>query len=181
MFSSISVFFCVFSSPRFCLLLLLSSSICNGGCCCWQSDDGAQWRSDDDSFLRWRVMSATVFPVYAEVPASSSSLVLQQGEEDGERLMVALLVAEERKNNGGSLFFSSFFLCNLLTCPSVFRSSLLCFQTILPLSPSIASLFSCNLSLTSLFFPPPIYKQEERDPPALSHHGARGSWATLPL
>jgi hypothetical protein len=126
-------------------------------------------------------MSATVFPVYAEVPASSSSLVLQQGEEDGERLMVALLVAEERKNNGGSLFFSSFFLCNLLTCPSVFRSSLLCFQTILPLSPFIASLFSCNLSLTSFFFPPPIYKQEERDPPALSHHGARGSWATLPL
>ncbi|KAJ6999400.1 LOW QUALITY PROTEIN: hypothetical protein NC653_010176 [Populus alba x Populus x berolinensis] len=29
--------------------------------------------------------------------------------------------------------------------------------------------------------PPFIYKQAERDPPALSHRGAGGSWATLPL
>ena len=50
-------------------------------------------------------MFAAVFPVYAEVQASSSSQVLQQGEEDGERLTMALLVAEERKNNGGSPFF----------------------------------------------------------------------------
>jgi hypothetical protein len=38
---SISIFFCISSSPRFYLLLLLSSSICNGGYCCWRSDDGA--------------------------------------------------------------------------------------------------------------------------------------------
>jgi hypothetical protein len=32
-----------------------------------------------------------------------------------------------------------------------------------------------------LLVPPSTYKQAEREPPALSHHGTGGSWATLPL
>jgi len=34
---------------------------------------------------------------------------------------------------------------------------------------------------TGSFTSPSIYKQEEREPLALSHHGAGGSGATLPL
>jgi len=78
LFSFVSIFFCVSSSPWFCLLLLLSSSISNGGGCCWWRC--WWWRSCRGSEVV--ATSVAVFLLFHSVAA---------GEEDGERLMVALL------------------------------------------------------------------------------------------
>jgi hypothetical protein len=68
--------------------------------------------------------------------------------------------------------------------PLFYLASVLCsFLPSLVLLPSLSlpSLLLQKFCPPLLVPPSSIYKQAERDPPALSHRGAGGSWATLPL